>query len=89
LPQRERERERISQKEEKREREVCDARCVESVLNPMNVSYVCFGNPIFCYHIYLVRPIFDSWLRSFYFIKLYFKFEPFDFYLMAEIQNCV
>jgi hypothetical protein len=29
--------------------------------------------------------IFDRRLRSFYYIKLYFKFELFDFYLTAEI----
>jgi hypothetical protein len=33
--------------------------------------------------------IFVRRLRSFYFIKLYFKSEPSDLYLTAEIQNRV
>jgi hypothetical protein len=35
------------------------------------------------------RPISDRRLRSFYYIKMYFKFEPSHFYLTAEIQNHV
>jgi hypothetical protein len=34
-------------------------------------------------------PISDQRLRSFYFIKLYFKYEPSDLYLTTEIQNRV
>jgi hypothetical protein len=34
-------------------------------------------------------PIFDRRLRSFYFIKLYFKSELSDLFLIAEIQKRV
>jgi hypothetical protein len=37
----------------------------------------------------LRRPISDRRLRLFYYIKLYFKSEPSDLYLMAKIQNHV